>query len=64
MGLVKPTDDVRRSVFGNTGLLKTEPVRIAMKPGVKPYCVTTARRVPFPLQNKVKQSWSEWKRQE
>ena len=52
--LVQNVEDVHANVFGNIGLLKTEPVEITMKPGVTPYCVTTARRVPFPLQKKVK----------
>lgn len=54
MGLVKRVEEVQENVFGATGLLKTEPVEIKMKSGVQPYCVTTARRVPFPLQKKVK----------
>ncbi|KAL8622977.1 hypothetical protein ACOMHN_027098 [Nucella lapillus] len=54
MGFVKRLDEVHENIFGATGLLKTEPVCITMKSGVKPYCVTTARRVPFPLQKKVK----------
>ncbi|KAK7102680.1 hypothetical protein V1264_020867 [Littorina saxatilis] len=54
MGLVKRLEEIHADVFGKTGLLKTEPVKINMKPGTQPYCVTTARRVPFPLQKKVK----------
>ncbi|KAK7098079.1 hypothetical protein V1264_004963 [Littorina saxatilis] len=54
MGLVKRLEEIHADVFGKTGLLKTEPVKINMKPGNQPYCVTTARRVPFPLQKKVK----------
>ena len=54
MGLVKRLEEVHSDVFGSTGLLKTEPVSIKVKDGVSPYCVTTARRVPFPLQKKVK----------
>lgn len=55
MGLVKLVEEVHENVFGKTGLLKTEPDRITMKPSVQPYCVMMkARCTPFPLQKKVK----------
>ena len=41
-------------MFGVSGFLKTDPVMVELKEGVTPYSVTTARRVPFPLQEKVK----------
>ena len=47
MGLVQRVDTI--------GLVKTEPVQIKLKEGVNPLCVTSARRVPFPLQEPVKQ---------
>ena len=34
--------------------MKTEPVTIKLKAGAEPLCLTTARRVPFPLMNAVK----------
>ena len=56
MGMVQRVEelDCAKKVFGHTGLLKTEPVPIKLKDGATPYCVTTARRVPFALQKKVK----------
>ena len=36
-------------VFGWSGLLKTEPVRIALHEDAQPYAVPTARRIPLPL---------------
>ena len=54
MVLVKHIEEIRESVFGASGLLKTDPVMIKLKEGVAPYSVTTARRVPFPLQKRVK----------
>ena len=41
-------------MFGVSGFLKTDPVMVELKEGVTPYSVTTARRVPFPFQKKVK----------
>uniref|UniRef100_A0A3B4U8Y0 ribonuclease H n=1 Tax=Seriola dumerili TaxID=41447 RepID=A0A3B4U8Y0_SERDU len=48
MGLVRRVDEVS-SVFGSGGLLKTEPVKIALKEDAQPYAVQTARRIPLPL---------------
>ena len=36
-------------MFGSSGLLKTEPVRIALQDDAQPYAVPTARRIPLPL---------------
>ncbi|GAB1606983.1 hypothetical protein Ahia01_000981000 [Argonauta hians] len=55
MGLVKRIEEVEEDVFGHIGLLRTEPVEITLRGDSKPYCVTTARRVPFPLQKRVKE---------
>ncbi|KAK3753951.1 hypothetical protein RRG08_006331 [Elysia crispata] len=65
MGLVKHIQEIQRpanfkpeekkQIFGATGLLNTEPVQICMKENTEPYCLTTARRVPFPLEQKVKE---------
>lgn len=48
MGLVKCVDGLN-SVFGSSGLLKTEPVRIALKEDAQPYAVHTDRWIPLPL---------------
>lgn len=54
MGLVPKVENVNLDVFGQTGCIKGKPVKITLKEDVTPYCVTTARRVPFPLMPKVK----------
>ena len=54
MGLVKRIEEISESVSGASGLLKTDRVMIKLKEGVTSYSVTTARRVPFPLQKEVK----------
>ena len=57
MGLVKRLEevDIHDNIFGSAGLLKTEPVKLTLKDNAKPYCVTTVRRIPFPLQSKLKE---------
>ncbi len=45
--------EVNSEVFGDIGLVKCEPVKIALKQDAVPYSLTTARRVPFPLLSKV-----------
>ena len=54
MGIVRLVQEVHEDVFGSHGLLETDPVDIRLRENAKPYSVTTARRVPFPLQKKVK----------
>ena len=61
MGLVARIEEVNHNIeevdhelFESKGLLDTEPVEIKLSPDATPYCQTTARRVPFPLQKKVK----------
>ncbi len=54
MGLVKRIEEVHNA-FGEHGTLKTEPVKIQLKENAQPYAVHTARRVPLPLIQKVKE---------
>ena len=53
MGMVKCIGEINSDIFTQPGLLKCEPVKIVLKNDAKPYSVTTARRVPFPLLSKV-----------
>ena len=39
---------------GRIGLMKNELLTIKLKTGAKPLCLTTTRRVPFPLRDAVK----------
>ena len=56
MGLVCRLEQVDTSGDddGRTGRMKTEPITIKLKAGAEPLCLTTARRVPFPLMDAVK----------
>ena len=42
-------------MFGRTGRINCEPVKIELKSDAQPYSVSTARRIPFPLLPKVKE---------
>ena len=53
--LVKRIDEIPDTVFGRTGRINCEPVKIELKPDAQPYSVSTARRIPFPLLPKVKE---------
>ena len=53
LGLIQNVNNIDTSVFGSFGKLEGEPVKITLRVDVKQYCLTTARRVPFPLMLKV-----------
>ena len=48
-GLVARLEEVQ-----HFGQMDTEPVEIKLRGDATPYCVTTARKVPFPLMDAVK----------
>lgn len=52
-GLIAKIDSIEPSLFGSFGLVKCEPVKITLTDGAKPYCLTTARCIAFPLMTKV-----------
>lgn len=50
MGLIQKIG----SVIEHHGTMKGDPVKIVLRSDAQPYCVTTARRIPFALMPKVK----------
>ena len=54
MGLVQRIEVVTDKQSAAIGLMKTDPVKIQLKAGHETACLTTARRVPFPLMDAVK----------
>ena len=53
--LDKRIDEIPETVFGRTGRINNEPVKIELKSDAQPYNVSTARRIPFPPLPKVKE---------
>ena len=53
-GLVKRLDEIGSSKPASIGLMKTQPITIKLNTCVEPSCLTTTRRVPFPLMDDVK----------
>ena len=54
MGFIKRVEDVRTELFAELGLVDCEPVKIVLRDDAEPYSVSTARRVPIPLESAVK----------
>lgn len=50
MGLVTRVEEVHKRTLGR---MNTEPVVIRLREDITPYCVTTARKIPFPLMDAV-----------
>ncbi|KAK2138176.1 hypothetical protein LSH36_3622g00000 [Paralvinella palmiformis] len=44
---------VKQDVLGVHGLMHTEPITINLRTGAEPYSMSTARRVSFPVMDKV-----------
>lgn len=49
MGLVQRMEEKTANMFGDIGHMNCEPIKIELTDDVRPYCVTTARKIPFPL---------------
>jgi len=55
MGLVQRIEETTANVFGDIGLMNCEQVKIEFTDNAKPFCVNTARKIPFPFLPKVKE---------
>lgn len=60
MGLVKKVHTFTNG--SKFGLLKTQPVKIVLRDDAEPYAVHTARRVPIPLIEPVKEELNRMER--
>lgn len=52
---------VKRLATTTFSSVKCTPIKIKLKEGVTPYCVATARRIPIPLQEKVRKELERMK---
>ena len=55
MGLVQRIEETTPNVFDDIGLMNCEQVKIELTDNAKPFCVNTARKIPFPFLPKVKE---------
>lgn len=56
VNLNEATTIVDKSVFGDLGHMKCKPVKIRLRADAVPYSLNTARRIPIPLLDKVKEA--------
>ena len=54
MGMVTRLEEISADLFGSSGLMKTAPVKIQLREDAVPHCVSSCRRIPFPIMKKVK----------
>ena len=60
---MKYLNEVEPNVFGTAGVMNTEPVKIKLKENAEPYCLTTARRIPFPIYDKAQKELERMERE-
>lgn len=51
--LIQRIDKMEGNIFDTHGRMKCDPVKIVLREGAEPYCLTTPRRVAFPLLQKI-----------
>ena len=49
LGILRFVDDIQHDVYGETGLMKTSPVKLEVRAEAVPVAVTSARKIPIPL---------------